>query len=419
MKILRLAIKSLRNRWGTVALTVFSIAFSVSLLLGVEKIRGDAKQSFTDTISGTDLIIGARSGNVQLMLYSIFHIGNATSNISWESYEKIKALPSVSWTVPLVFGDSYHGFRVVGTSLDYFQYYRYANRRILEFQEGRAFSDIFDAVIGSDIARKFNLSVGDDIELTHGIGHVGFAHHEDKPFRVTGILAKTGTPVDRTVLVNLKGIEAIHVDWIGGAQLPGDSVSAEEVRHMHLEPESITAFLVGLKSRGAILGVQRMVNTYKEEPLLAIIPGPTLQELWDVMGTVEIALIAISVLVVAGGLLGMMTVILAGLNERRREMAILRSVGARPVHIFGLLVLESGSLALLGAIVGNIMLYGALFIARPLIESRWGLFIPITLPTAWDLMIFVSVILAGLIVGFVPGYIAYKNSLADGMMVRT
>jgi len=414
-----LAWKSFRNRWATVSLTVFAIACSVTLLLGVEKIRTGAKQSFTDTISGTDLIVGARSGSIQLLLYSIFHVGNATTNVSWDTYQKFAAMESVAWTVPLSLGDSYAGFRVLGTNQDYFKHYKYGNKRQLEFLDGKAFGDHFDTVLGADVAKELGHNVGDTIVIIHGLGETGYAAHEDEPFTVTGILTKTGTPIDRTVHISLTSLEKIHEEF----QQPGDYHAAifghqEEHDEDHV-PESITAFLVGLKSRTAAVGMLRAVNTYQQEPLLAIMPGVALQELWDTMGTVETALLAISLMVVATGLLGMITVILAGLNERRREMAILRSVGARPIHIFSLLVAEASFVAALGAGCGVGFLYIALFIAQTIIEARFGLYIPIELPMIRDLVILLLVIGAGFLSGFIPGYRAYRFSVADGMIVRT
>ena len=120
MIVPRLALQSLRNRALTASLTVLAIAFSVMLLLGVEKVRTGARQSFADTISGTDLIVGARSGAIQLLLYSVFRIGNATNNVTWKSYSDIAKRPEVDWIVPISLGDSHHGFRVLGTTPDYF-----------------------------------------------------------------------------------------------------------------------------------------------------------------------------------------------------------------------------------------------------------------------------------------------------------
>jgi putative ABC transport system permease protein len=415
----RLALSSLRNRWLTAALTVFAIAVSVMLLLGVEKVRTSARDSFANTISGTDLVIGSRSGDVQLLLYAVFRIGNATNNITWETYQDIAARPEVAWIVPLSLGDSHHGFRVLGTTRDYFEHYRYRSDRGLTFGEGRAFEDLFDAVLGADVAEALGYRLGDPIVVAHGLGDTSFAKHDDKPFRVTGILAKTGTPVDRTVHVSLEAIEAIHVDWQSGARIPGQSVSAEEVRRMDLEPKAVTAAMIGLKSKLATFKLQRFVNEYPEEPLSAILPGAALQELWSLVGTAETALTVISAMVVVTALLGMATMILATLNERRREMAILRSVGARPATILGLLVAEAGVLGVAGAALGVAMLYGVLAILRPLVDAHFGLYLEIGWPSSREGVALAAVIVAGLVAGFVPAARAYRFSVSDGMMVKT
>lgn len=418
MAILHLALRSLWNRRATAFLTVFAIALSVVLLLGVEKVRTEAKASFANTISGTDLIVGARTGGTQLLLYSVFRVGNATNNIRWDSYQEIASRPDVAWTIPMSLGDSHRGFRVLGTTGAYFEHYRYGRKQSLAFADGVPFDDLYDAVLGADVARALEYRVGDQIVIAHGLGAEAFSKHEDKPFRVAGILAKTGTPVDRTVHVTLEGIEAIHIDWKSGSRVPGMSISAEEARRAALQPKAITAALVGLESRFAAFGVQRWVNEYRREPLLAILPGVALQELWDLMGTAEAALAAISVFVVVTGLLGMLIMLLAGLGERRREMAILRSVGARPVHVFGLLIAEAAGLTLLGAALGLGMLYTVLGIAQPVIEAEFGLFIAITPPGARDLTLLAAVIVAGVLAGVIPALKASRQALNDGMIVR-
>jgi len=420
VKLLPLAARSLRNRRATAALTVFAIAVSVMLLLGVEKVRTGARESFANTISGTDLIVGARTGEVQLLLSSVFRIGSATNTISREAAEEIAAMAQVEWTVPLSMGDVHRGYRVLGTSGDYFTRYRYGRKQPLSFTDGGPFDDLFDAVLGADVARELGYGLGDAIELTHGLDDhdIGLSKHEERPFVVSGILAKTGTPVDRAVHISLEGMEAVHVDWIGSESFTGGHLSVSEVRMMDLAPDAVTALLVGLTDRRAALGIQRAVNTYKAEPLLAILPGVALQQLWDVMGTAESALLAISLLVVATGLLGMITMTLAGLNERRREMAILRSVGARPVHIFGLLVTEAGTLAALGAILGLAGLYLALALLQPWIVARYGLYIPVTPPATRDWLILGAVVAVGIAAGFIPAWRGYRHSVADGMMVQ-
>ena len=414
----RLSFLSLRNRWLTALLTVIAIAVSVALLLGVEKIRTGARASFADTISGTDLIIGARTGGVQLLLYSVFRIGNATNNVSWQSYRDIAQRGEVAWSVPLTLGDSYQGFRVLGTNADYFKHYKYRGGRSLSFAAGKPFDDVFDAVLGADVAAQLGHKIGDKIVLSHGLGVIPQGEHADKPFGVAGILAKTGTPVDRTVHVSLEAYEAIHIDWKDGVKTPGLSPGPDVVRKLNLTPKAITAALIGVKSKLATFKLQRFVNEYKEEPLLAIFPGVALQELWGIVGTAEQALILVSAMVVAAALLGLATMILSTLNERRREMAILRSVGASPGTVVGLLMIEAGFLTLLGILLGVVLLYLGLSIASPVIDARYGLYLPITALSQRALSMLAVIVVAGFGLALLPALRAYQMSLADGMTIR-
>jgi putative ABC transport system permease protein len=414
--IFRLALASLAARALTVAMTIIAIALSVALFLGVEKVRTGAKASFADTISGTDLIVGARSGSVQLLLYSVFRIGNATNNLTWKSYQDIAARTEVDWIVPISLGDSHRQFRVMGTTPAFFDHYKYRSGKSLAMRDGAIISDLFDAVIGADVATTLGYNIGDPIVVAHGLA--SFIKHEDQPFRVSGILEKTGTPVDRTVIVSVQAIEAIHVDWQTGAQRPGNSTPADAIRQMELEPQAITAALVGVKSRLKVFGLQRSINEYTQEPLLAILPGVALQELWQIVGIAETALIGVSIMVVVTALIGMMATIFSSLNERRREMAIFRAMGARPRVVLGLLVLEAVLMAALGAILGLALLYLGLFVGQPLIDSAFGLWLPIEAPTLRELWAMFSVVVSGAIVSMVPALRAYRMSLADGMMVR-
>ena len=415
MPIFTIAVKSLLNRKSTATLTIIAIAISVTLLLGVERIRSEARSSFANTISGTDLIIGARGGSIQLLLYSVFRIGNATNNISWGSYRKFAELPSVAWTIPLSLGDSHLGYRVLGTTGEYFRHYRYGAKRKLQFLKGVAFDDIFDAVLGAEVAEKLGYRVGDPLIVTHGIAKQGGQDHGDKPFRVSGVLAKTGTPVDQTIHVSLAGIEAIHIDWRGGAKVTGFSITADEVRGLNLQPKSITAFLVGLNSRLDAFRIQRQANIFDREPLTAILPGVALHELWSVLGTAETALSVISFFVIATSILGMLTVLLAGVNERRREFSVLRSVGARTRQIFTLHLIEALFLTAAGIVIGTAVLYALLLFSQPIIEDHYGLYINIGPPTKGDIMRLTLVLLAGLIAGIAPAWRAYKSTLADGL----
>ena len=417
--MLDIAFKSLRNRRLTAALAILSIAMSVALILTVEKVRRDVEVGFAQTVSGTDLIVGARSGAVQLLLYSVFRIGNATNNISWETVEDIQQREAVSWTIPLSLGDSHRGFRVLGTNLDYFEHYRFGNKRQLEFAEGQAFDDVFDIVLGSEVARELGYTLGTSIVVAHGTGNVALVEHENQPFTVAGILKPTGTPVDRTLHVSLEGIEAMHVDWANGMPVPGVVTDEQTVRTMDLKPNAITALLVGLQSRGAVFREQRAINEYREEPLLAILPGVAIQELWGLLGVAGKALLLVSSFVVVAGLVNLVSVLLASLNERRREMAILRASGARPGHVFTLLCVESSLLSACGLVAGLLLHYVFVSVGSVWIRQRFGFDMPLGMPTASDLLVLLIIFLAGVLAGCVPAWRAYRHSVSDGMMYRT
>jgi putative ABC transport system permease protein len=415
-----IALRSLRNRAFTATLTVCTVALSVALLVGVERLRLDTRDAFLRSVSGTDLIVGARSHPVQLLLYSVFRLGDPTNNLGWDSVERLRADPRVAWVIPISLGDSHRGFRVVGTEPAYFERIRYAGDRPLALQTGRGFAGgtgdgLFEAVVGADVARQLGYSVGEEIVVAHGTARVSVQKHDDRPFTVVGILARSGTPADQGVFVSLEAIEAIHLNWRGGTRV---GRGGGEIDPARLSPTSVSAVFVGLKSRMATFALQREVNESTQEPLTAILPGVALQQLWGLLGNVERALKLAAGAVVAAALMVLLTTTLASLNERRREMAILRSVGAGPRHVFALLVMEAAGLALAGALLGLALLTLALQLAAPWLQATYGLFVPARWPAREELILVGGVLLAGVVVGLLPAVLAWRRSVQDGMTVR-
>ncbi|ODY78338.1 ABC transporter permease [Vibrio parahaemolyticus] len=415
--VIKLAWKSLMNRKATAVLTIMTVAISVILLLGVERIRTQAKDSFANTISGTDLIVGGRSGQVNLLLYSVFLIGNATNNIDWKSYQEFSQHRAVDWAIPISLGDSHKGFRVMGTNHSYFEHYKYGSKQPLTFSKGKEFNGLFETVLGSDVAKQLGYQIGSEIIIAHGISDVGFSRHDKLPFKVVGILAPTGTPVDKTVHVSLEAIEAIHVGWESGARL-GPTPDAKVLQERDFQPKQITAMLVGLKSRIQTFALQRQINNYPKEPLSAIMPGVALHELWGMMSVAEQALMAVSGFVVIAGLLGMLSSLLTSLQERRREMAILRAMGARPRHVFSLLISEASLLTAAGIVTGVLGLYAILALLQPLIQQHYGINLMLSTLSAYEWMLLSFVQCAGIVIGFIPAFRAYRQSLSDGMTIR-
>ena len=414
-----LAARSAWNRRFVLSLVVLSIALSTFLLLGIERIRQDLRANFSQAVSGTDLIVGARTGPVQLLLFSVFRIGNATNNIRYASAEAVARHRAVAWMVPLSLGDSHRGFAVLGTTPAYFQHFRHGEKQALVLAQGRPFEQLYDTVLGAEVARRLGYTLGQPIVLAHGDGAMVANDHADKPFTVVGILAATGTPVDRTVHISLQAIEALHLDWAAGAPLPGMAVSAEAAAALDLTPRSITAALIWLKSRAAVFSVQREVAAYRDEPLLAILPGVALDELWDVVGLGERGLQAMSALVAVVSLAGLVAVILAGLNERRRELAILRAVGAGPRQVLALLAAEGMLVTACGVVLGALAGWGAVAALGPWMQSAFGITLRLQAPGSAEWTLMALVLAGGLVASLLPGWRAYRLSLADGLSPRT
>ncbi|WP_431051483.1 ABC transporter permease [Roseateles sp. L2-2] len=433
--LIRLAAQSAWNRRFVLSLVVLSIALSTLLLLGIARLRDDVRKNFAQSVSGTDLIVGARTGSVQLLLYSVFRIGGATNNIQWSSVQSLAKLPSVDWVVPISLGDSHRGFPVVATTGDYFRRFRYGDAQPLALAEGRAFDDapadskgsngskdakglppdLFGVVLGADVAASLGYRIGDKVVLSHGDGALAANDHADKPFHVIGVMQRTGTPVDRSLHISLAAMEAIHLDWVAGAPIPGQAVSLDALAGQDLTPHQVTAALVGLKRRTAVFSTQRRINDFPGEPLMAILPGVALDELWDVVALGERSLTLMSAMVAAVSLCGLVAVILAGLNERRRELAILRAVGANPARIFSLLAVEGMLVTVCGVVLGAALCLLLIAGLGPWVQLRFGIGLSAGLPSAaeWQLLGLITAL--GWAASLLPGLRAYALSLSDGL----
>lgn len=416
--MLKLAARSAWARRLTLTVTLVSIALSTAVLLSVERIRLDARQSFTQSVSGVDLVVGARTGGVQLMLYSVFHVGQASNNIDWTSFAALAAHPAVAWAVPLSLGDSHRGFAVLGTRAEYFQRFHYGDDKPLRFRAGQGFAGVFETVVGSEVAARLGYRVGDSITLSHGIGNQGLTEHADKPFRIVGILETTGTAVDRTVHISLEAMTALHLDWVAGAPVPGLTIPQAYVEKFDLRPREITAALIGLKSRADVFRMQRFVNEFRGEPLLAVMPGVALDELWQTIGMVERALFAVSALVIVVGFCGLVSTLLAGLNERRRELAILRALGAGPRDVFLMLAVEGLLVTAAGSLLGVAVLFAGTSLGAGWLLEHLGVVISPRLLSGAELELLAAVVLTGSLASLVPGWRAWRMSLADGLTPR-
>jgi putative ABC transport system permease protein len=470
--LIKVAYASLRYRIGGVGLTIASVTLSVFVLLSVEHIRQEARNGFASTVSGVDLIVGARTGEINLLLLSIFRVGNATANVSWGAVEEISEQKSISWVVPISLGDSHRTFRVVGTTAEFFSRYKYAQKKPLSFSQGGEFDALQDVVLGARAAVKLSYVLGDSLVLSHGVADTSFLHHEDLPFSVSGILERTGTPVDNAIFVSLNAIEAMHSEdresenrqrlhegheshaaheesevhegheghesdpmhkgeeshWAheeGGAHEVHDAQEGDSDHpnhkgeesdnyHDHRAIGSVTAILVGLDSPISTLVVQRWINEYSEEALLGILPGVALTQLWALLGNIEAVLLGISILVFVSSLLGLNAMLLASMRERRREIEILRSIGAPSLFIWGLLIIESLLIITIGVVLAIFGLLLAISLANDVLANELGISLSAQILNTSNLSAIGLIYLTGLAMTLVPAWRAYSVSRSAG-----
>lgn len=406
--------KSLRHRFFTSLLCVFSISLSVALYLGVERVKEGSRDGFTGTISGVDLIVGAKGSPLQLLLYSVFNLGSAVNNIRYSSYQEIAKSSAVAWTIPISLGDAYHGFRVVGTDENFFNHWRFRGDEKPTLDSGKAFDGIFDVVLGSSVASKFKHKVGDRIVLSHGTGSVSGYNHEKTPFTVTGILKPTGTPIDRGVYITLYGMEAMHIGWESGAP-SGEDLDLSKISKESIEIGQITSFLLRASSRIMTLRLRRDIDTNQNESLMAVIPGLALSELWQTLSYVEQTLKFVALAVLLVGLLGVVISLYSSLQERRREIAILRSLGASRFQIFAWPMVEASFLVFTGIVLGFAWLYLGIIFLRPWLQGEFSIYLPLAWPTQVEMIACAVIFIAGIVAGIIPAAKAYYYSLSDGL----
>ncbi len=406
----KLALESLIDRKGSVLLSLIAMTVSIFLLLSVEHIRFHTKESFASTLSGVDLVVGAKTGDLNLLLYSVFRIGKPTNNISWESFKTFSASSEVNWAIPLALGDSHKGYPVLGTNRDYFNYYSYGQNNKLTFAHGAVFDGLFDVVLGSEVARKLKLKLGEKLIIQHGLSKVSFVKHDEMPFKIVGILNPTGTPVDQTLHVSIEAIEAIHSDYDFAKNDYKNLRPNQTTENQLLIPQNISAFMIGLKSKITTFKFQRAINNYSKEPLLAILPGVVLSELWQIMGLVENTLFLISTLVFLSACFGVSAILLSSIRERIKDIQLLRVIGAPPIYIFLLLELEAFIITFVSIILATTLLFLLSYISQSFLVSNLGINIEKFVLSDLSLLTLAVIITTSLFVGLIPSVYAYSKS---------
>ncbi len=413
-----LLFKSLKHRLTIALLTALSVALSVFLFASVEKMRDGARSGFSQTVSGTHIVAGARSGQIPLLLFSLFHLGSPTSNVSYASYLRYRQHPAVAWALPLSIGDSHRGFRVVGTSPDFIRYFRYRNQQPLRMDAGAFTLARFRAVLGSTAARELGYKISDKLVMTHGISDVqGIHDHDENPFIVEGILEPTGTPLDKGIYVSLASIEHMHASEAHDGEHHKEDGNLQ--RGMpSVKIDKITSFLISVKQPVDILPLMRQINEDAAEPLTAILPGVVLSEIWSMMGYAENILKLVSLMVMLTALCGLFIALYASLAERYREMAILRALGASPLRIALLLVAESLLLTVSGLVAGYVILALAALALKGTLLRLFSVTISVLPLTQQEILFAAFLVLISLVVAMVPAWVLYRRALGEGLQAR-
>ncbi len=407
-----LAFNSLLSRKTSVILTIISLTLSITLFVIIDNFKGGAKKNFFSNAQTGDLILAAKSGEIQSLLYILFQIGTPSGNITWTSFQNFKKHEDVEWIIPISLGDSHKQFRVLGTNSEYFEKITFKNKH-LEFFDGKKFENVFDVVIGHDVSTQLQYKLKDDIIIAHGISSQSL--HEEFPFKVSGILKKTGSPADKLVYVSLEALEAIHNNWKSGSRIRKLTFKTTIKQKNNITPKEITGAIIKLKSKIKIFKFQREVSNFQNEPLQAIIPGLTLSKLWQVISFIENILIIISFMVVISSLIGISAVLYSNIHLRKSEIALLRIVGASPKKIYQLLVMESFIISFMSIFLSILIVQILTFILFPIFDYKYGVYMEYNFLSSNNIVFYFTIIILSLLISLFPGYRVFKTSLIEGI----
>ncbi len=432
MNFLSISRGFLRRRWVTVLLSVLSIATGTALVTGILLLRDESRNTFSQKDTGYEIIVGAKGSPLQLVLNTMYHVGAPVGNIPLDVYEKLARDRRVGVMLPMVFGDNISGFRVVGTAPQFFSAFEYRKGRRVRVETGRPFAMDYEAVIGSDVAQATGLKLGSTVLMTHGM-HEGGEVHDFERLTITGVLVPTQTAIDRGVFTTLRTVWDAHYREYQHQQEAADALLAEaeggettDYDHAHGDDHSnhvkrdslippdfttITAIAVRLKSPVFFDSFMRSVND--RTAAQAVLPVREIAELFVVVGNIHGLLLIVSYLVVAVGAISMFIAMYTSLHERRREVAVLRALGAHRRTILGLMLTEAVLTGLAGAVVGLVVARVALVVAEPAIRAQTGVAIAVTGLHVVEVFIACGVVLLAVVTALLPAYMAYRVDVSD------
>ena len=440
MNIAHIAYKSIRQRLLASSLTALSVALGVMLMVAVLVIHGIVENMFSQRSIGYDLIVGPKGSPQQLVLNTVYRVGAPIENLPYLYFEELKNSPIVAQAVPFCLGDvtQQGGFPIVGTTEQYFLL-PYAPKRNFKIR-GHGFKTSYDAIIGARVARDNGWDLGSQFQLVHG--GIESDHVHDEKFTVTAVLDATGTPNDKTVFIHLNGFFAIQghdkpaeealkrlkafypndpkIQALTAADVaPGGHEHHDGAGHEHHHAitnyqKEVTAVLLKMKyPTAAVLFASDLKKGFQAQAVNPIIIMA--QFLQDVVGNVRRVLVVMTSLIIAVSGVSIFVSIYNSMSDRRREIAIMRALGARRATVFSIILAESILLCFGGGILGLLLGHGLVFVAGPIVERASGILIdPFAFEPVELVLLPVLIVLAS-IVGFVPGMTAYRTDVAKAL----
>lgn len=407
--------RSLRQHVLSSCVTILSVALATGLVMSVFSIRKQTHDAFTSSSSGFDAVLGARGSKLQLVLNSVFHLETSPGNIPWSSYQAIKNDPRVKHAIPYAVGDNYHGFRMVGTTVDFFDLAKVGKEAKLEFAVGERFKpDFFEAVLGSMVADQTGLAKDDLFNSYHGMTFDESAKHASE-FKVVGILEPTGTPLDRVIWIPIDGY--YYMD----GHAPVDKKSGRVIRIDKSKPipdeyKEVSSVMLKLRSPAMGQSLDVEINRQGTVRTFAWPIGTVMAELFNKIAWANkvLELVGYLVMIVAGA--SILASIYNTMNERRREFAILRALGARRGTVFSAIVCESTAIALLGTLVGYVVYFILVNVAANFIRLKAGVVLdPWKMHESlkWTPLGMMGI---GALTGIVPALKAYATDVATNLM---
>ncbi len=411
MNTLRIVYKNIKQRSLSSMLTILSVLLGVGLVTAILILKNESEDAFNQAATGYEIIVGPKGSSLQLTLSTVYQIGLPIQNMPLKVYDLLKNDKRVRLAIPYVFGDNYKNFRITGTVSELFSEFEYKKGIRYKLDEGSFFSNDFEAVIGKEVADKTGLKTGDTFSGSHGIeSYEGASEHSEKKFKVTGILSRTFTPSDRIIFVSMNSVWELH-------NHENENNGSEDHHIISDSMKTISAVLLKLKSPVFFDLLRRQINENKYEGInaQAVLPLFEIKQLFDIIGNINSLILVIAYLVIFTAAVSILVSIYNSMNERMREIAIMRSLGARRFLIMKIIIFEGMFLSAAGALLGCIAGHAAVFFLQEKISGLSGIKISGFVFSMFEVYLITGTVILGIIVSIIPAVKAYRTDVSKNL----